>query len=351
MKYPSLKIEGRTTGEGYPCFIIAEAGINHNGSLAIAKKMIDVAKKAGVDAIKFQTFKAKELVNNEKETYEYETQGKKVKESQLKMFERCELQEKDWKIISLYCKKKGIIFFSTPQNVSDLKILLRVGVPAIKVGSDDLVNLPLQEAYAKEGLPMIISTGMAYLSEVDETVRAIQKYNTQLAILHCISTYPASFNELNLRRIETLQQAFPRCVIGFSDHSWGIIAACTAVVLGAHIIEKHFTLDRNMYGPDQRFSADPKELEELVKAIRNVELSLGSSEVKPVQSEMLSRKLFQRSIVASQVIAKGERFTNENLSVKRPGTGLRAQFMGFIVGREAKKHIAKGDLITFSDVG
>lgn len=351
MNYPIIQIGKRKIGENFPCFIIAEAGINHNGDLNIAKKMIDVAVESGVDAIKFQTFKAKEFVNNEKEIYEYESQGKKVKESMLKMFKRYEFNENDWRAISQYCKKRGIIFFSTPQNVSDLNLLLRIGVPAIKVGSDDLVNLPLQKQYSKKGLPMIISTGMAYLSEVDEAVRVIRDNNKKLAILHCVSSYPADFEELNLRGIETLKKAFPYCVIGFSDHSWGITAALTAVSLGAHILEKHFTLNRNMSGPDHRFSSDIEELKALVEQVRNVEKSLGASDIKPTINEMKMRNLAHRSLVASGDIRKGEKFTARNMTVKRPGTGLPPKFFDVVLGKKAAKTIKKNELITFKNIG
>ncbi|MBU3934947.1 N-acetylneuraminate synthase family protein [Patescibacteria group bacterium] len=346
----TIKISQKLIGGQEPCFIIAEAGINHNGDINIAKKMIDSAIEAGVDAVKFQTFTAKEFISNENEMHEYKSQGKIVKESALKMFERNEFKEEEWKEIAEYCKQKGIIFFSTPQDLSNLELLLRIEVPAIKVGSDDLVNLPLLEGYSKKGLPMIISTGMAYLLEIDEAVRTIKNNNDDLAILHCISSYPAEFGELNLEKIKNLRNIFPDCVIGFSDHSEGAIAAIIAVALGAKIIEKHFTLDKSMPGSDHWFSADPEELKELVKNIRSTEKALGDSKIKPTDKEVETRKTAHRSITASQDIKKGEKLTEENIAMKRPGTGILSKFTPLIIGKEAREDIKKGELISFDKI-
>lgn len=346
----NIKISNRLIGQGQPVFIIAEAGINHNGDISIAKKMIDIAVESGVDAVKFQTFTAKEFIGDENEMFEYKSQGKKVKESALKMFERNEFTESQWKEIVNYCKQKGIIFFSSPQNISNLELLIRIGVPAIKVGSDDLVNLPLLEEYSKKGLPMIISTGMAYLSEVDEAVRTIKKNNSNLAILHCISSYPAKFEELNLKKIIAMKSAFPDCVIGFSDHSEGTMAAVLSVAMGVKIIEKHFTLDKNLPGSDHWFSVDLKELKELVHGVRNAEKALGSSEIKPTEHEIAMRAVAYRSITASEDIKKGEILTKEKIVMKRPGTGILPKFLPMVFGKEAKQDIKKGELISFEKI-
>ena len=346
----SIKISDKLIGGQEPCFIIAEAGINHNGDINIAKKMIDLAVEAGVDAVKFQTFTAKEFISSENEMYEYKSQGKAVKESVLKMFERNEFSQEQWKEIAEHCKQKGIIFFSTPQDLSNLEILLKIGIAAIKVGSDDLVNLPLLQEYSKKGLPMIVSCGMAYLSEIDEAARIIKSSNGNLAILHCVSSYPAEFKELNLEKIKNLRNIFPDCVIGFSDHSEGAIAAIVAVALGAKIIEKHFTLDKNMPGPDHWFSADPEELKELVRQIRKTEESLGSPIIKPAESEIKMRLACYRSITALQDIKKGEILTKENIAAKRPGTGILAKFAPLVIGRESGQDIKKGELISFDKI-
>jgi N-acetylneuraminate synthase/N,N'-diacetyllegionaminate synthase len=345
-----IKISNKYVGENEPCFIIAEAGINHNGDINIAKKMIDIAKDCGVDAVKFQTFTAKNFIRGKKETYEYKSQGKKVKESMLKMFQRHEFKRSEWEEIAAYCRKKKIIFFSTPQDTENLNLLLEIGIPAIKVGSDDLINSPLLEEYSKKGLPMLISTGMAYMSEIDEAVKIIKKYNNELIIFHCVSSYPTNFDELNLNVIKTLQTNYSDCIIGFSDHSEGTVAAIISTALGSKVFEKHFTLDKNMKGPDHRFSADPSELKEIVKKIRTTELYLGSPDKKPTAKEIKIRKIAHRSIVAIIDILKGEVLTKENLSFKRPGTGLPPKLIKNILGKKAKKNIKKNEIINLSDI-
>jgi len=312
--------------------------------------MIDEAKKAGADAIKFQTFKASDFVSNKNEKYSYISKGKKVTESMLKMFERHEFNEKQWKEIANYCKSKKIIFFSTPQNITDLNLLLKIGIPAIKVGSDDLVNLPLLEEYSKKKLPMIISTGMGKELEIDEAVKTIEKNNKNLAILHCVSSYPTDLDDLNLNKIITLKKKYPKHIIGFSDHSQGIFAAEISVALGAKIFEKHFTLDKNMDGTDHRFSASPAEFKEIVQKIRNVEKALGKPDLKPTKKEEKMRKICHRSIVASKEILKNEKLTKQNITVKRPGTGLPPKYYKKILGKKAKKDIKKNDLIKLEEI-
>jgi len=346
----AFKIQNKVIGEGCPSFIIAEVGINHNGDLGIAKKMIRIAKASGADAVKFQTFKASEFINDSKKTYTYKSQGKIVKESMLGMFKRYEFGREDFRIIYDYCKKTGIIFFSTPQNVSDLKILLDIGVPLIKVGSDDLTNLPLLKFYAMQKLPIIISTGMSYFEEVKEAVDLIKKYNNRLAILHCISSYPAGYEELNLSRIGTLKSKFPDAIIGFSDHSAGIMPSICAVMLGAKIIEKHFTLNKNMKGPDHRFSMDPKELASMVDGIRAMEKAIGVAHIYPSKKEMKMRRLCRRSLVAATHIKKGKILEERDLAAKRPGTGILPKDMHLLIGRMAKKDIAQDKMISLKDV-
>ncbi len=345
-----IKIGNKVIGGDNPCFIIAELGINHNGDVDTAKKMIDAIVEAGADAVKAQTFKAKEICDPHVE-YTYETQGEKVTEKQLDMFSRYQLEKEDFLELKNYCEKKKIIFFSTPQNISDLDLLMEVGVPLVKTGSDDLVNIPLINNYSKRGLPMIISTGMAYLSEIDKAVRTALKNNKELIIFHCVSTYPAADHEMNLRKIQTLQKQYLNCVVGFSDHSLGIYASLGAVALGAKVIEKHFTLDKNMRGPDHRFSIDSKELTDLVNGIRFIEKALGTSEIGPVENEMHMRDIAHRSIVAGRDIKAGESFTEENLIMKRPGTGLPPELIYELVGKKAKHDIRYEKLITLEDIG
>lgn len=341
----------RYMGNDEPCFIVAEVGINHNGDVNSAKKMIDVAKECGVDAVKFQTFIAEEFVSNPDETYTYKSQGKLVTESMLKMFKRYEFSEGEWKEIFNYCKNMNIICFSTPQNPSDLDFLLKiVDLLIIKVGSDDLTNLELLKYYASKNKPMIISAGMAFISEIEDAIEIIrEKGNNDLVVLHCISSYPTEAEEVNLRRMLTIRQAFD-VAVGFSDHTIGNIAATAAIALGAKVIEKHFTLDKNLPGPDHWFSSDPKELSQLVQAIRYTEKSLGNYVIKPTPKEIEMRKIARRSIVAARDIKKGEIITPEALCVKRPGTGLPPKFINYILKKEAKINIKKNELITFEKV-
>lgn len=346
----SIKVGTRTIGEGNPVFIIAEVGINHQGDVRVAKKMIDVAAKAGVNAVKFQAFKTDEFVSDKKQTYSYRSSGKKITESMYKMFKRYELGEKDFRELFAYGKKKKILCFATPQNASDMRMLRKLGVSLLKVGSDDLTNTPLIEEYARTKLPVIISTGMANLDEVRDVVNIFRKTrNDVLMILHCISSYPAKASELNLRRMKTLRDTFGT-ITGFSDHSMGVTASIAAVALGAKIIEKHFTLDKDMAGPDHSFSADPKELAALVASVRYVEKALGSPEIKPTEKDKKMRMLARRSIVAARTIEKGERISRAMIEYKRPGTGLMPKETELILGKQARRTIQKGRLITRKDI-
>lgn len=344
--------ENRCIGGNEACFIIAEAGINHNGDINIAKKMIDAAKESGVDAVKFQTFKAEEFISDKSETYTYKSQGKEITESMYEMFKRYEFKKEEWIEISEYCKKKDILFLSTPQNPSDLDFLLDiVDLPIIKVGADDLTNLDLMSYYASKGKPMIISAGMAYISEIEDAVETIRKQNNEkLMILHCISSYPAEAEEVNLKKMLTIAQAF-EVVVGFSDHTMGSTASIGAVTLGAKIIEKHFTLDKNMEGPDHWFSSDISELKELVDNIRYIESALGSSRVVPTNREIETRKIGRRSIVASKNLKKGHVIKAEDLDYKRPGTGLPVKFKKYLIGHKINCNIESNQLINFDVLG
>ena len=345
-----MRIANREMGKNCPCFIVAEAGINHNGDLETAKNMIDVAKECGVDAIKFQTFKAKEFVSDKNETYTYVSRGRSRTESMFEMFQRYEFASEEFKELSRYCHEKSIIFFSSPQNISDLELLLKIGIPAIKVGSDDLTNIPLLENYASRKLPVIISTGMSYLHEVAESVTAIEKITDEIVILLCVSSYPADFLEVNLNRIHTLKTAFPGKIVGYSDHTLGISTAIGAVTLGANVIEKHFTMDRNLPGPDHHFSADPEELCMLVREIRNIEAALGSSDLKPSLKEEEMRLLCRRSAVASNDIRKGAIINESDIAIKRPGSGIPPKNLNYIIGRKAKQIIKKDMPISIVDL-
>jgi sialic acid synthase SpsE len=342
-----ITIDKRTIGGDEPCFIVAEAGINHNGNVDIAKKMIDAAKKIGVDAIKFQTYRTGDFISNPRQIYTYRSQGKTVTESMFKMFKRYEFNKKEWKEIVNYCGKNRITFFSTPQNPSDLDFLLEIiDLPIIKVGSDDLTNLELLRYYGSKNKPMIISAGMAFMSEIEDAVTAIKETgNNDLIVLHCVSSYPVEPSEINLRKMLTIKQAFD-VIIGFSDHAEGAVASLAAVALGAKVIEKHFTLDRNLAGPDHYFSANPREFTGLIKNIRYLEKAMGTYEIKPTAKEMEMRDIARRSIVAAKDIARGSIITRSTIQYKRPGLGLAPKFVGTILNKKARRNIKKDELIT-----
>ncbi len=345
-KLKKIRIGNKYIGEGEPCFIIAEAGINHNGDINIAKKMIDAVKDAEANCIKFQTFKAKEFITDPNLTYTYKSQGEEITEPQLKMFQRYEFSKEEWREIIGYCKKKKVIFSTTAQNPSDLDFILSLtDLPFIKVGSDDLTNLDLIEYYAKKGRPMIISAGMAYGSEIEDAILTIKKAgNKDITVLHCISSYPTEAEEVNLKKIPLIRDSFD-VKVGFSDHTIGSAAAIGAVCLGATVIEKHFTLSHDLSGPDHWFSIDADELKKYIQDIRFIEKAIGSSVLVPTEKEEKMRKIARRSIVAKEKINIGERFTNDNLEFKRPGIGISPRFKKYIVNRIASKKYNKGDLI------
>lgn len=318
----SFEIAGHRIGEYHEPFVIAEVGINHNGCLETALEMISVAKAAGADAVKFQTFRAAELVGDPKQQFTYRSQGNEVTESMLAMFERCELPLHAWKTIKQRCEQEGIIFFSTPQNRSDLDILLEVGVPAIKVGSDDFVNLPLLRCYAQTKLPLILSCGMSTLAEVYTSLEVTGAFeDSPVALLLCTSQYPTPAADVNLRKLLTLRGAFPHLTLGFSDHTQGPMAASLALALGARIFEKHFTLSHDAAGPDHWFSETPESLAAWIQAIRASYTMLGSYVVRPTPTERSQVKAFRRVIVASKPIALGEVFSEENLTMRRDPAG------------------------------
>ncbi len=348
---PEISIGTRRIGPGHAPFIIAEAGINHNGELAKALAMVRTAKEAGADAIKFQTFKASEFVGDPNQTISYRSQGRDVTEPMLALFRRCELNAEDWFAIKAECKKHDIIFLSTAQNRTDLDLLLKVGVPAIKVGSDDFTNLPLLKDYSTTKLPLILSCGMADLSEVHrslQTVGALDGYPTVLLL--CTSQYPTPPADVNLKKLATLQAAFPSISIGFSDHTAGPLASSLACALGACVFEKHFTLGNDLPGPDHWFSESPDGLKLWIDSIRTAHEMLGSSIVRPTEAELEMRKIARRSIVAIRDIEQGERFSLSNVGLRRPGTGLSPELLDAFLGQSAADKLHAGDLLKFGDI-
>ena len=329
-------------------FIVAEAGINHNGELEKAFEMIKVAKASGVDAVKFQTYKTEEVCGDKKQMFTYRTQGKEVTESMFEVFKRYEFTRDEWIKIKRKCDNENILFLSTPQNRSDLDLLLELGIPAIKVGSDDFTNLPLLEDYATTKLPMIVSCGMSDLSEVYQALEAIGTFDDYPTILLlCTSQYPTPSEDVNLLKLKTLSNAFPDLVLGFSDHTQGVLASSLAVVFGAVFFEKHFTLDNNLPGPDHWFSENPENLKLWVDSIHQSYQMMGSALVRPTQGEVYNKKEYQRVLVANDVINQGDIFSNSNLSAQRAGGfGFPPSLAKKIIGLKSNRMYKKGEIIT-----
>lgn len=344
-----MNVAGRAVGDGCPPFIVAEAGINHNGQLDRALAMVDAAKAAGCDAVKFQTFKAAEFCGDPAQTFTYRSQGREVTESMLAMFTRYELPPSAWAALKARCDGAGLAFLSTPQNRSDLDLLLGVGLPAVKIGSDDFTNLPLIEDYARERLPLILSCGMAELAEVRRALAAAGHPGAPVALLVCTSEYPTPPESANLRRLSTLRAEFPGLVLGFSDHTQGGAAAVAAVALGASLFEKHFTLDRDLPGPDHWFSEDPGSLAAWAADIRRAHAMLGSGRVEPTPAEAAMRVLARRSLVVLSDVAAGEPLTAANVGARRPGNGLPPERLPAVLGRKAARRLRKGDLLKEDD--
>lgn len=345
-----IKIKNHLVGHGCPPFIVAEAGINHNGNVDTAFKMIKLAKKSGVDAIKFQTFKAKEVVADSKQMFTYKSQGKEITEPMLEMLKRCELSRDAWIDIKNKCDEEKIMFLSTPQNNSDLDLLLELDIPAIKVGSDDFTNLPLLKSYSSTKLPMIISCGMSNLAEVFDAfdvIGTLDGYPTILLLT--TSQYPTPQEDVNLLKLKTLSDTFPKIPIGFSDHTQGSLASSLAVGFGSCFFEKHFTLDHNLPGSDHWFSEDPAGLKNWVDSIRMSFVMMGSAIVKATNAEYNMKKIARRSIVALSDILQSEVLNSNNIGMRRPGNGLPPVMIDKIFGLESTRNIKKGSILKFGD--
>ena len=334
-----LEIGGRIVGPGQPCFVIGEAGVNHNGNLEIARQLVDVAVQANTDAIKFQTFKAERLVTPNALKADYQKQTTDAAESQYNMLRRLELsQEAHYELIT-YCQNRGVLFISTPFDEESADFLDELGVAAFKIASGEITNPPFLAHVARKGKPMIVSTGMACLGEVEMAVNAIWKAgNRDLILLHCVSNYPADPADVNLRAMHTLEVAFGMPV-GYSDHTLGTEIALAAVALGACVIEKHFTLDRGLPGPDHRASLEPDELRALVRGIRTVEAALGHGRKEPAASEANTATVARKSLVAARDIPAGATLTGELIAIKRPGTGLPPAMRAYLIGRTVRVSI------------
>ena len=346
----TVSIANTLIGEGERCFIIAEAGVNHNGDVNLAKKLIDVARDAGADAVKFQTFTAGAVVTEGAEKARYQKEVTGAQESQYQMLKRLELSEETHRQLKGYADEQGILFLSTPYDIRSVDFLAELGIAAFKISSADITNLPLLRHVATKRSPVILSTGMSTLGEVEEALETLERGGIdQIILLHCNFNYPARIEDVNLRAMITLKQAFG-FPIGYSDHTTGIEVSLAAVALGAVVIEKHFTLDRHLPGPDHLASLEPSELKEMVTKVRNIERALGSSIKRPSGEEVRNREICRRSIVATMDIPEGTVITSSMLTTKRPGTGIPPKYVAALVGRKAASTIRKDELIEWGDL-
>ncbi len=331
------------------CFIIAEIGVNHNNDLKIAKKLVLAAKKCGADAVKFQTFKAETLATKNTPKANYQKTKKFNNESHYEMLKKLELSNDDHFKISKFCKKNKIEFMSTPFDLESLKFLIKLGVKSIKISSADLTDHIIHNYLAKKKIRTIISTGMSNIDEIDQTIKIYKKYkNNKFSLLHCISNYPASDKSLNLKNILTLKNRY-NCTVGFSDHSIGNLASLISVGLGAKIIEKHFTLNKKMEGPDHKISCTPNEFGKLVKDIRKVEVMRGSYIKKIRDEEKEIRSISKKSLIYNKNLKKGHNLKIGNLTSIRPGSGLLGSRINLILNKKLKKNVNKNDLVKLND--
>ncbi len=314
-------------------FIIAEAGVNHNGSVEIAKKMVDAAKKAGADAVKFQSFKAEKMICQN--------------DAQFNMIKRLELGVNAHKELMRHCSRKKIMFLSSPFDMESVELLAALGLKIFKIPSGEITNIALLKKIGKLGKRIILSTGMADINEIGYALEVLRKSGTpkeRITVLHCSTEYPAPFKDVNLRAMLTIRNAF-KVKVGYSDHTLGIEVPIAAVALGASVIEKHFTMDRNMEGPDHKASLEPHELKAMICAIRNVEKSIGDGIKRPSPVEVKNRRTVRKSIVASRRIRKGKQFSGKNITVKRPASGISPAAWDEVIAKPAKRDFKKDEMI------
>ncbi len=327
--------------------IIAEAGVNHNGDVRIAKELVDAAKSAGADVVKFQTFVADDVVSYYAPKAHYQLASTDTRESHLEMLRKLELSFSDFVELSEYCAKKEIEFLSTAHDFDSIDFLYRLNMKRWKIASGDVTNLPYLVKIARFQQPVILSTGMSTMQEVETAVSTLRQYGAnEICLLHCTTEYPAPYEEVNLRAMDTLRHTF-NVPVGYSDHTRGIEVAIAAVALGAVVIEKHFTLDRRMIGPDHKASLEPPELEGMITAVRNIEIAMGDGTKQPTESELKNVMAARKSIVAKRRIQQGEYFTELNLTVKRPGNGISPMEWFDVIGRRAPRDFEKDEMIEF----
>ena len=330
------------------CKVIAEAGVNHNGSIELAHTLIDHAVMSGADFVKFQTFQADKLTNKFNPQAEYQKRNIGKEESQYEMLKKLELPLEGFRDLSNYCQQKKIGFLSTPFDIESAHFLANLGMSMMKVSSGDLTNLPFLRSLAEIKLPIILSTGMATIGEVEQALNVVERVglsSDQITILHCTTEYPAPPHEVNLRAMQTLRVAFPGIHIGYSDHTEGIAISLAAAALGAEMGEKHFTRDRNMPGPDHKASIELKELTELVRGVRTISQALGDGRKQPTETEIKNMSVARKSIFVSSPIKEGEKFTEKNLTIRRPGNGCSPMHWDTIIGKSASRDYAVDETV------
>jgi len=332
------------------CYIIAEIGVNHGGDVSLAKEMIKAAKESGADAVKFQTFTAESLVSINTPKVKYQETTTDVNESHYDMIKALEFKRDDHLPVIEYCQSLNIDFISTPYDVESADFLNSIGVTIFKTASADIVDLDLHNYLAKLNKRVIVATGMSTLGEIEDTIKIYQANNTldKVTLLHCVSNYPCQHQSLNIRSMQTLAKAFGTDV-GFSDHSIGSIGAIVSVSLGATVIEKHFTLDKHMNGPDHKASSTPEEFSELVLSIRTAELCLGTLNKVVVDEELQMRSVSRKSLFLKNDILEGQIISNDDICLKRPGTGLYAKYRKVIAGSKAVRDLTRGKMLAFGD--
>jgi N,N'-diacetyllegionaminate synthase len=344
-----VRVGTRLVGENQPCVLVAEVGINHNGDINLAHRSIDAAADAGADAVKFQNYRTEDFLSDRSLTHEYVSQGRKVVESQYDMFKRCELFPDQLRELREHCDRRGVFFLSTPTSESGIRDLLDAGASLLKNGSDYLAHLPMIRAMAQSGLPTVISTGMAEAVDIEDAVDAFRGAGGKdLILLHCTSSYPTPPEDVHLRKICTLARGFD-CPVGLSDHTEGTVAAIGSVALGACMIEKHFTVDRSLPGPDHRFSADPAEFCLLVDSVRKMERSLGSPELGPAASEKLGRRDYRLSCVAARELIAGHHLAASDIAFRRPGSGFPPKERDRLIARELVRDVPPGHIFSPED--
>jgi pseudaminic acid synthase len=343
----TIKLAGKVIGDGYPCYIIAEIGSNHNKDIETAKKLIDTAKDCGCDAVKFQSYTADGIYSIYTPRISEMEGRSKSEETPYELIKKIQMPLEWHPQLKKYCEKRGITFCSTPFDESMVDVLESVDTPFYKIASYEITHYPMLAKIARTGKPVVLSTGNSGLDDIEMAINVLEENGCiSYALLHCVSQYPAKYEDINLRCLNTLRTAFD-CVVGFSDHTNDFISTALAVSLGASVIEKHITLDKEYFGPDHPFSLEPHELKQFVETIRNVELILGSSVKRVRNSEEENHKIGRRSLITATDIKKGEEITIDKIVIKRPALGLHPKYFNLIIGKTAKVDIPKDKWITW----